>query len=82
MDLGWKALIPLSLAWLLVVGGMLVSVYWGLAIIGGFLLVALALSRSMTVGRASGDQPPASGPPPPPAAIPVVVDAQERSGAP
>jgi len=50
MDLGWKRLIPLSLFWLLVVAGMQVAVGFGFAVLGGGILVALALWRALRVG--------------------------------
>jgi len=51
MTLGWKYLIPLSLAWLLIVAGFLVDGWWGI----GIAIVAVALStllvRAFKIGR-------------------------------
>jgi NADH-quinone oxidoreductase subunit H len=64
MDLGWKRLIPLSLGWLLLVAGFIVSIAWGAAIFGGGVLAAGLLYQSVRVGRrrretiADGWQPP------------------------
>ncbi|MCU1494131.1 MAG: dehydrogenase (quinone) [Acidimicrobiaceae bacterium] len=51
MDLGWKRLIPLSLGWLLVVAGFIVSVAWGAALFGAGVLAAVLLYQSIRVGR-------------------------------
>lgn len=51
MELGWKRLIPLSLGWLLVVAGVLVSVAWGFIVIGGCVVAAGLLYQSIRVGR-------------------------------
>jgi NADH-quinone oxidoreductase subunit H len=50
MDLGWKVLIPLSLAWVLVVAAVLVGRWWGVAVIGGLVVGAVLLMRSVRVG--------------------------------
>ncbi len=51
MDLGWKRLIPLSLGWLLVIAGVLISPAWGFGIFGGCLLAGLLVYRSLRVSR-------------------------------
>ena len=55
MDLGWKLLIPLSLAWLLVIAAIRIAddEGWGpaAAVIGGVLLGAVVLSAAVDVGR-------------------------------
>jgi NADH-quinone oxidoreductase subunit H len=50
MDLGWKVLIPLSLAWVLVVAAVLVGRWWGVAVIVGLAVGAVLLMRSVRVG--------------------------------
>ncbi len=57
MDLGWKRLIPLSLAWLLIDGAIILGRwrYIPVAVVLGVLFAAL-LARSMAVGRANADQ--------------------------
>ena len=50
MDLGWKRLIPLSLAWLLVVAGFLIEGWWGLGLAAAVIACALLLRRSFAVG--------------------------------
>ena len=50
MDLGWKVLIPLSLAWVLVVAAVLVGRWWGAVTIGGLIVAAALLVRSVRVG--------------------------------
>jgi NADH-quinone oxidoreductase subunit H len=56
MDLGWKRLIPLSLAWMLLVAGFLVSPAWGfgMAAIGLFGSVLLTRSFEIGLGREAG----------------------------
>ncbi len=51
MNVGWKVLIPLSLAWLLVVAGVIQSAAWGFAIIGGCLLAWALLGQSVRIAR-------------------------------
>ena len=51
MDLGWKRLIPLSLAWLLVIAGVLISPAWGFAIFGGCLVAGAGLVQALRVSR-------------------------------
>jgi NADH-quinone oxidoreductase subunit H len=50
MDLGWKVLIPLSLAWVLVVAAVLVGRWWGVAVIAGLIVGAALLLRAVRVG--------------------------------
>jgi NADH-quinone oxidoreductase subunit H len=50
MDLGWKVLIPLSLAWVLVVAAVLVGRWWGVAVIVGLVAGAGLLVRAVRVG--------------------------------
>jgi NADH-quinone oxidoreductase subunit H len=50
MDLGWRRLIPLSLGWMLLVAGFLISVWWGIAMAGALLLGAVVLGRSFELG--------------------------------
>ncbi|MHB8245247.1 MAG: NADH-quinone oxidoreductase subunit NuoH [Acidimicrobiales bacterium] len=51
MELGWKRLIPLSLGWLLVIAGVLISPAWGFGILAGCGLAAGVLYRSLKVSR-------------------------------
>jgi NADH-quinone oxidoreductase subunit H len=55
MDLGWKFLIPLSLFWLLVVAGGLISWPWTLGVFGGSAVFALMLWQAVRVSRARRD---------------------------
>jgi NADH-quinone oxidoreductase subunit H len=55
MDLGWKALIPISLFWLLVLAAMKQSRSWGFGVFAGGLLAGAALTRAMAVGRQHAD---------------------------
>ncbi len=50
MDLGWKVLIPLSLAWTLVVAAVLVGSWWGVGIIFALVVAAGLLVRAIRVG--------------------------------
>jgi NADH-quinone oxidoreductase subunit H len=50
MDLGWKALIPVSLGWLLIIGGFLISWQWGVGITAGAVAFGGLLYRAMQVG--------------------------------
>jgi NADH-quinone oxidoreductase subunit H len=56
MDLGWKVLIPVSLAWLLVVAGMLVSKAYGFGIFGGGVVAGLVLYRAVKVGQRATEE--------------------------
>jgi NADH-quinone oxidoreductase subunit H len=51
MDLGWKVLIPFSLAWLLIIAAFLQSRAFGLSMIGVFLVGWLLLAQSIRVAR-------------------------------
>jgi len=51
MNLGWKYLIPSSLAWLLIVAGFLVDGWWGAGIAVAAVAVAAALMRAFTIGK-------------------------------
>lgn len=51
MDLGWKRLIPLSLGWMLIVAGFLVSLSWGLAMVSLVLMAWTLLSRAFVLGQ-------------------------------
>lgn len=53
MDLGWKVLIPVSLAWSLVVAGALINIGYAFAVLGGCLLVVPVLARAVRLGRAA-----------------------------
>jgi len=59
MDLGWKRLIPGSLALLLIVLGARVNWRWGLFALGASILAFLTLEQALEIGRtrpeASGD---------------------------
>jgi NADH-quinone oxidoreductase subunit H len=74
MDLGWKRLIPLSLAWLLMVAGFVVDGWWGVGLSAAVLVSAVLITRAFAVGAAREelnallppvgtrpDQPPAPG---------------------
>jgi NADH-quinone oxidoreductase subunit H len=57
MDLGWKRLIPLSLAWLLIDGAIILGRWRYIPVAAGIGVVfAALLARSMTVGRANAEQ--------------------------
>lgn len=51
MDLGWKILIPISLAWLLLVGAMQVSKVYGFVLFVVFLIGGSVLYRAVSIGR-------------------------------
>ena len=51
MDLGWKRLIPLALAWLLVDAAIIINWHYLLVVVPIGIVAVAALSRSMTVGR-------------------------------
>lgn len=63
MDLGWKALIPLALGWLLLLGGLRISrdlgwtiwdtLWAGAAAAGAFLVCYFLLDRAIRAGRAT-----------------------------
>ena len=52
MDLGWKRLIPASLAMLLIVAAGRISWRWGLAALAGSLFAFILLARAIEVGQA------------------------------
>jgi len=51
MDLGWKWLIPLSLAWMLIVAAAIEGVGWLLGVIAGCIVVGSVLWRAIVVSR-------------------------------
>ncbi len=51
MDLGWKKLIPFSLAWLLVIAGVGVSREWAVVVLAGCLVGWAVLHQSLAVSR-------------------------------
>ncbi|HZN16417.1 MAG TPA: NADH-quinone oxidoreductase subunit NuoH [Acidimicrobiales bacterium] len=57
MDLGWKRLIPLSLAWLLIDGAIILGRWKYIPFAAGLGLVfAALLGRAMTVGRENAEE--------------------------
>jgi hypothetical protein len=55
MDLGWRYLIPISLAWMLLVAGFMVSLAWGFALAAVGLAGSLLLTRAFDLGRERSD---------------------------
>lgn len=53
MEMGWKQLIPASLAMLMIVAGFRVRSGWGFVAIGSSALAMILLSRAIDVGRDS-----------------------------
>jgi NADH-quinone oxidoreductase subunit H len=51
MDLGWKFLIPSSLAWLLIIAGIQENLRWGFGLLIASFLVYLVLQRARDVSR-------------------------------
>ncbi len=51
MELGWKRLIPLSLAWMLIIAGVLINVGWGLGMMVLSIVGYLVLNRASSVAR-------------------------------
>lgn len=51
MDLGWKWMIPISLGWVLIVGGLLEGTAWGFGVLGACVVAALVLGRSIRVSQ-------------------------------
>ena len=51
MDLGWKRLIPLSLGWMLIVAGFLISWRWGLLMFAAVLFAWIVLTRAFNWAR-------------------------------
>jgi NADH-quinone oxidoreductase subunit H len=81
MDLGWKRLIPLSLAWMLLVAGFLVGAAWGFGLAGVVLVGAVVLNRSFALGAEVEEQgrqvlPPAAAKPLPPAQLRALTDGE------
>ncbi len=56
MDLGWKVLIPVSLAWILVIAAMRVSRPLGFALVLLGFLAALVLTRAISIGHERAGQ--------------------------
>jgi len=52
MDLGWKVLIPLSMAWVLLVASAMVWGWWVLVVAVGVLVAGGLLGRAIRVGHA------------------------------
>ena len=82
MDLGWKRLIPLSLAWMLLVAGFLVGPAWGFAIAGLIVIGGVVLNRSFALGaevEAAGRMvlPPAAAKPLSPTELRAYTDRDE-----
>jgi NADH-quinone oxidoreductase subunit H len=50
MDLGWKRLIPLALAWLMMVAGFLIAAWWGVGITLAVIVCAVLIKRAFSVG--------------------------------
>ena len=55
MDLGWKVLIPVSLAWLLIVAALRIDISYGLFTFAGLTVAGGLLYAAMVVGRAQRD---------------------------
>ncbi|MBO0729583.1 MAG: NADH-quinone oxidoreductase subunit H, partial [Acidimicrobiaceae bacterium] len=55
MDLGWKRLIPLALAMLMIISGFQVSRPWGFVAIGGSIVAILFFWRALEIGRHSAE---------------------------
>jgi len=58
MTLGWKYLIPASLAWLLIVAGFLVDGWWGVGIAAVTVALATVLMRAFRIGQARDEESP------------------------
>jgi NADH-quinone oxidoreductase subunit H len=50
MDLGWKALIPLSLGWMLIVAGVIIWGWWGLLVAVGVVVAGTLMYRAFAIG--------------------------------
>jgi NADH-quinone oxidoreductase subunit H len=84
MDLGWKRLIPASLAWMLLVAGFLIGAWWGVGIAAAVIVGAIVLNRSFALGaeRELADRavlPPVGRRPVPPTLLREATDADEES---
>ncbi|MHB1536738.1 MAG: complex I subunit 1/NuoH family protein [Acidimicrobiales bacterium] len=55
MDLGWKRMIPLSLAMLMIVAGFQVNEAWGFVAFGGSIVAMVLFLRAVHVGEAVAD---------------------------
>ena len=55
MDLGWKRLIPFTLAWLLLVAAFVLSGWWGLGIALAVVAAGFLLTRAFAVGQGRED---------------------------
>ena len=51
MTLGWKYLIPISLAWLLIVAGVVTWHWWGLLVVVAVVLLGFVVVRVFAVGQ-------------------------------
>ncbi len=56
MDLGWKRLIPASLALLLIVAGARINAIWGLGALVGSCAAFLLLGRAIDVGHSAQEE--------------------------
>ena len=56
MDLGWKRLIPGSLAMLLIVVGARINWRWGLAALSGSLFAFILLTRAIEVAQSRQEE--------------------------
>jgi NADH-quinone oxidoreductase subunit H len=50
MDLGWKRLIPLALAWLMIVAGFMIAAWWGVGVAVAVVACAVLIKRAFSVG--------------------------------
>jgi NADH-quinone oxidoreductase subunit H len=85
MDLGWKRLIPLSLAWMLLVAGFLISPAWGFGLMAAGIAGSILLTRSFEIGREREAGPEAVLPtvgarPISPTTLRQLTDGEESSG--
>ncbi|HUC37065.1 MAG TPA: complex I subunit 1 family protein [Acidimicrobiales bacterium] len=55
MNLGWKVMIPISVAWALVVAAAIVGRWWFVGVIAGLVLVGAMFARSLFVGASRGE---------------------------
>jgi NADH-quinone oxidoreductase subunit H len=51
MSLGWKQLIPISLAWLLLIAGFLIDWEWGVAMFALVAVASVLLARAFVLGE-------------------------------
>ncbi len=52
MDLGWKRLIPLSLAWMLLVAAAITNWRWAIGVLAAIIIAAVLLLRAFDLGGA------------------------------